>query len=124
MRLSRGFYNSLWAYRRFGRSPDSFCGKAKGDFLCGFSSHGMEYDVAFAEMENGVEIHNITCKTPSLLQEALWGKACLNLQIKLWVQGVLFNGLIVLDELKKIYSWLPSWVWRSVEGQFFLRMKK
>ena len=59
---------------------------------------------------------NPPCCEPDLLADAWNGKAALNLQIKMWAQGI-NDGVTALWELQEEYDWLPEWVWEAVVGQ-------
>jgi len=53
---------------------------------------------------------------PDLLARVLRGKASLNLNIKLWAEGI-SEGVFCIIEFQEDYPWLPEWVWNAVKGQ-------
>ena len=59
---------------------------------------------------------NVPCRQPFLFKKAIDGKAGLNFIIKQWAEGIK-DGTSAMFEFKEAYSWLPDWVWESVEGQ-------
>ena len=64
-----------------------------------------------------VDTYGKRCETRHLrlLTLVMHGKACLNFHIKMWSDGL---GEIRLNELKKEFNWLPTWVWVAVlKGQ-------
>lgn len=53
---------------------------------------------------------------PDTLAVVMQGKANLNLHIKMWAEGV-SERLFAIGDIKEDFEWLPSWVWRAVQGQ-------
>jgi len=71
---------------------------------------------AFVEFDSTGKM--VDCRNPNVLQAALRGKALLNLQIKMWGEGMQDCGARYYfeNELKPAYSYMPDWVWIAVEN--------
>ena len=69
---------------------------------------------AFAALDSCGE--RLPCFEPDLLAEVMAGKGDLNLNIRMWAEGVR-NGLFTIDEFSHDLTWLPKWVWKAVENQ-------
>ena len=62
------------------------------------------------------------CREPERLRRVLRAKACLNLSIRMWAEGIA-DGLFVQREFEEDpkLSWLPEWVWKALRRQSYKR---
>jgi len=59
---------------------------------------------------------DVPCREIEILTNVLWAKNFINLQIKMWAEGIA-DFLFIIDEFKRDFSWFPNWVWIAVEQQ-------
>lgn len=85
-----------------------------------YAKDGVTAIEAFAALDNRGE--SLPCCQDADLKQALWGKASLNAQIKMWSEYVADRTFTVV-ELVDALDWLPDWVWTAVRNQAARRVK-
>lgn len=84
-----------------------------------FDENGKSPFEVFENIESRGKV--IPCNDVDTLLKALDGKRRINLNIKMWVGGII-DGCTFEWELKEEFDYFPDWVWKSIQNQKWKRV--